>query len=177
MALYTYLISSLPFLEFNEEPPFSFEKFLDICKDFIEEDELNLLKSLRDLKRPDKKIKGIDTFKKWLDFEYSLRNELVSLRASRKHIDPNKYLREGNLISSDIQFIALAGIRNPSILEAELILDRARWNKLEELTFGHFFDIDFLVVYGLKLLILEKWQRFKKADKNKIFKELFGYGE
>ena len=177
MALYTYLISSLPFLKFNEDPPFSFEKFLDICKEFVREDELELLKSLKNLKLPDKKIKGVDTFKKWLDFEYSLRNELVSLRALRKHIDPNKYLRESSLISLDIQFTALASIRSPSILEAELILDRARWNKLEELSLGHFFDIDFLVIYGLKLLILERWQNFRKTDKYKIFKELFKYGE
>lgn len=170
---YPYLISTLPFLNFKDSLPFSFERFLDICKDFILEEELNLLKNLKSLEIQDLRVKGAKTLKRWLDFEYSLRNELVRQRALRKHIDSNKYVKDWDVFDFDVQSIALVSIRNPSLIEAELILDMARWNKLEEISFGHFFDIDFLVVYGLKLLILERWERFKKVEKSKIFEELF----
>jgi hypothetical protein len=59
----------------------------------------------------------------------------------------------------------MAAYRSASILEAEKILDQARWNFLDALSFGHYFDFDYLLVYGLKLKILERWEKIQKADK------------
>ena len=62
----------------------------------------------------------------------------------------------------------MTAYRNTSILEAEKILDQARWNFLEALSFGHYFDFDYLLVYGLKLAILARWDKIQKADKEQL---------
>ncbi|MCM8778200.1 MAG: DUF2764 domain-containing protein [Candidatus Omnitrophica bacterium] len=170
---YTYLISSLPYLQFDREPPFSFSSFLERCKDFISDKEIFLLKmagerepKLSEIKQP--------TLKSYFLFEIALRDELVKLRALRRKEEPEKYLRKSDyvlslhLINSIIQ-----AFKNPAILEAERNLDILRWNFLEELERGHYFDFDFLVVYAFKLLILERWEKVKRADKEAILEKLF----
>lgn len=62
--------------------------------------------------------------------------------------------------------------RNPSILEAERMLDGERWCMLDELSLGHYFDIDFLIVYALKILILERWERIRTADSTGKLQEI-----
>ena len=104
-----------------------------------------------------------------------MRNALVKLRAARKHQAVDKYLRpQKEEISPYAAHIALNAHKNPSLLEAEISLDDARWRFLDDLSFGHYFDRDFLIVYGLKLLILERWERIKILNKEVALEELLG---
>lgn len=167
---YTYLISSLPMLHFGIKPPFSFERFMEICQDKISQDEVNLLKATTKAYA----YEGIQvTLEKWRDFETALRNELVRVRASRKHIDPLKYIRGEGYVEPFISRLAMNAYRNPSILETEKLLDQERWQMLDELAVGHYFDLDFLIVYALKLLILERWVRINSADSAQLLEEIF----
>jgi hypothetical protein len=169
-AFYIYLISSLPLLQFGAQPPFSFKKFLDLCRDKIPEAEINLIELTAE-----KRVfyKGFQaTLKKWFVFDRTLRNELVKIRASRKHIDSFKYLRGDEYIEPLLAHIAMNAHRNPSILEGERILDQQRWNILDELAIGHYFDLDFLIIYALKLLILERWERINTAEKSRLLQEV-----
>ncbi|MEK6727136.1 MAG: DUF2764 family protein [Candidatus Omnitrophota bacterium] len=159
---YVYLISSLPMLNFEAKPPFPFEVFLSMCAEFIPQKDFESLKAISggQTQTPNpgiiKKIQGFDTI---------LRNELVRIRAAHKKIDPEKYLRPDGYTGQSIYHIALAAHRNPSPLEGERILDKERWNFLDELSIGHYFDLDFLIVYASKLLILERWERINRSDK------------
>ena len=47
-----------------------------------------------------------------------------------------------------------------SPLMAEEILNKARWRYLDELEFGHYFDIEILVIFFIKLQILERISSF-----------------
>ena len=117
----------------------------------------------------------MDVLKRWYDFDILLRNALVKLRAARKHQAVDKYLRpQKEEISPYAAHIALNAHKNPSLLEAEISLDDARWRFLDDLSFGHYFDRDFLIVYGLKLLILERWERIKILNKEVALEELLG---
>ncbi|MDD4980474.1 MAG: DUF2764 family protein [Candidatus Omnitrophica bacterium] len=166
--LYPYLIASLPMLHFGAPAHISFEQFLLKCQELIPQDDFTLLESLP----LQCEYKGAQaTIRRWVDFEIMLRNELVKLRASRKRIDPAKYLRPDGSAGAILYHVALAAQRNPSPLEGERILALAKWDFLEELSFGHYFDLDFLIIYACKLLILEHWERIKSADKNKILTE------
>lgn len=167
---YPYLISSLPMLHFGMKPPFSSERFIEYCARLIPESHTTILKkaSIRG------EYLGQDahpTLKKWQDFDTLLRNELVKVRASYLHTDPNKYLRQDRYAPTYITHIALNAHRLPSILDAEKALDEERWRFLDGLTFGHYFDLDFLLIYYLKLLILERWERLNSADKTKVLEE------
>ena len=77
-------------------------------------------------------------------------------------------MRQDSYTDFSLTHIAINAHRNPSILEGEKTLDLARWHFLEGLTFGHYFDLDILIVYVLKLLLLERWGKINTADKTKI---------
>ena len=167
-AYYTYLISSLPMLNFSVKPPFSLEDFFTKCKNLIPEKEFEILRSVCRKNSYSLATQSIDSLKQWANFEIALRNELVRARAGRKKIDPLKFLRLPDSPQAEISHLAMAAYRSTSILEAEKMLDQARWNFLEALSFGHYFDFDYLLVYGLKLKILERWDKIQKADKEHL---------
>lgn len=166
---YTYLISSLPMLAYGAKPPFSIEAFLEKCGELIPQKDAQILRAAVSEKAY---LLDEPVIKKWLDFETMLKNELVKIRAARKKIDPAKFLRPDGYAGPSLYHIALAAHRNPSPLEGERLLDRERWNSLDELSFGHYFDLDLLIIYAYKLLILERWERIKEADKKGLLEDL-----
>jgi hypothetical protein len=166
-------MASLPMLHFGNPPPFSFERFLFACEGFIGEQEFGTLTRLPSFLESQGPIEH-KAIQKYCAFDVALRNELVKVRAVRKHSDPFVHLREGGYF--DLTLVRLAGAvsKNPSLLDAEKQIDRERWNFLEELAAGHYFDFDALVVYGFKLLILERWERIRSADKPRALNETIG---
>jgi hypothetical protein len=162
-SFYEYLLSSLPMLLLGAKPPFEFEQFLFRCEELIPAEDFALLQVCSQAEVFEQAVEQ-PTLKCWITFERSLRNELVKLRASRKKIAPEKFLREG-ADDPALYHAALASQRLPSLVESEMMLDRERWQKLDELAFGHYFDVDALLVYGLKLQILLRWERINTADK------------
>jgi len=167
---YTYLLSSLPMLRLDRESPFSFEKFLEICKSSLSENDIEILKSCKKISHSHYDNEQ-PTLKKWHSFDVALRNALVKIRSARKHKDPDKYLRRDGYVDPYITNIAMNAYKNPSILESEKILDEERWRALDELQTGHYFDIDTLVIYAHKLLISEKWDRVKESNKSHVLEE------
>jgi hypothetical protein len=168
-AYYTFLVSSLPMLNFSAKPPFSLEEFLVKCKNLIPDKELEIL--IRACRQDVYALgcQGPASLKKWAEFEVALRNELARARAARRKTDPLKFLRSPDSPQVQISHLAATAYRSISILEAEKILDQARWSFLEDLSFGHYFDFDYLLIYGLKLKILERWDRIQKSDKEHLF--------
>jgi hypothetical protein len=167
-AYYTYLISSLPMLNLSAKAPFSLDDFFSKCKNLIPEKELELLRHICGADSYALDAQGMDSLKQWINFEVALRNELVRARASRKKIDPIKFLRLPDSVQMEISHLAMTAYRSPAILEGEKILDQGRWNFLEFLSLGHYFDFDYLLIYGLKLKILERWQVIQKADAQQL---------
>ncbi len=155
-------------LTFSAKPPFSLEIFFNKCKKLIPDKELEILRSTCGQNSYSLDIQGMESLKQWVNFEIALKNELVHARAARKKIDPLKFLHFPESPQAQISHLAMTAYRSTSILEAEKILDQARWNFLEDLNLGHYFDFDYLLVYGLKLKILERWDEIQKADKEHL---------
>jgi len=88
-----------------------------------------------------------------------MRNELVKRRAPKLGLNAEDYMR-GNEYDSACARIAEDVFQVESPFTAEEILDRARWRFLEELEIGHYFDIEKLVIYSLKLQILARRSLF-----------------
>lgn len=170
-AYYTYLVSSLPVLSFSAKLPFSLKEFFIKCKDLIPETEIQLIGNI--CCQEAYSLDGFlnPTLNRWVNFEVALRNELVRSRAARKKVDPLKFIRLPDNPEMQITHTALAAYRSTSILEAEKILDQARWDFLESLSLGHYFDFDTLLIYALKLKILERWETIQKADLQKVFNQ------
>ncbi|MDD4954577.1 MAG: DUF2764 family protein [Candidatus Omnitrophica bacterium] len=165
-----YLIASLPYLNFGAPAPMGFARFLELAQDFIPQREFAVLKNCADILKEPCKASGIANT--WRDFESSLRNELVKIRAKRLHKDAEKYLR--NYSEAELSFIHKLNeiTRSPHSLDAERALDLLRWNKLDELCFGHYFDIELLFIYAQKLLILIRWDKAHAAQKEKVLNNI-----
>ena len=174
-AYYTYLISSLPTLAFGVKPPFSFEVFIQKCGTLIPDTETEVISRISSRGAFALQDEGSEVLKKWRYFDINLRNELVKVRAARKKVDPLKYLRHNEYLEPQVIHIASLSLRNPSIFEAERALDLERWRLLDEISFGHYFDFDTLIIYALKLLILERWAKIESADKERIMQEAFSH--
>jgi hypothetical protein len=170
-SYYIYLISSLPMLHFGVKPPISLVRFVQSCKELLSDEDVKIISSCVEKNILDFKTEH-PVVHKWRNFETALRNELVKIRASRKKIDMATYLRQDGYTEPYISHLALNAYRNPAVLESERILDLERWRFLDELSLGHYFDLDFLVVYTFKLLILERWEKIRTVDKKQLLEGL-----
>ena len=159
-------------LSFASRTPFSLEDFFAKCKGLIPETDIELLRNACYKEASFLNPVATGTQGKWANFEIALRNELVRGRARRKKVDALKFIRLPDNSEAYISHVAMIAYRSTSILEAEKILDQARWNFLESLSLGHYFDFDFLLIYLLKLKILERWDKVQRADKERLFNQV-----
>lgn len=139
-----------------------------MCRDLIPQRDWEILELCGRQSLLEEKISH-SALKKWVDFEIGLRNELVKIRAARKKIEPAKYLRRDGYSEIALYHIAIHSHRILSLTESEKFLDQQRWQKLEEFSLGRYFDLDFLIMYCLKLRILLRWENFNQADKEAQF--------
>lgn len=160
-------------LHFGMKPPISYLDFLGACSSELNQDDINILEELSMEPSVDTENK-LPLLREWKTFNRSLGNELVRIRAVKKGKDPNKYLRGEN--TSDLFIVPLAhwAVNQDSPMEAELYLDRARWEKIEEIKTGHYFDMEHLIAYGIQLKILERWHRINSLDGSKVLEGLTG---
>lgn len=172
---YPYLVSSLPMLHFDMKPPFSFDRFLEICCPLIPEKDGQVLRTLPQPGQYAEKGIRIPVVQRWIDFDVALRNELVKIRAAKKHVDPAAYLRFGGADSPSLAPAVLAAAVMASLLDAEKALDELRWKALEDIAAGHYFDLDFLIAYAGKLLILERWDTIRNAEGFTLLEQALRY--
>jgi hypothetical protein len=161
---YPYLIASLPMLHFGMKPPFSFERFLEICGQFVPEKDFQLLRTLPLPEKYSDEGKRHEIIQKWIQFDIALRNEVVKIRAHRKQAEPGMYLRSERYSGPSLVQVVTAAHMGASVLAMENSLDEARWRMLDELATGHYFDLDVLILYAYKLIILQRWENIRSAD-------------
>lgn len=160
-------MASLPLLSFGAKPPFLSEKLIDICGGFVSDNDMERIK-MAYLAIDADYDKSQPALLAWHDFETALRNELVRLRAPKRHIDPVKYLREDGHINPRVLHLAFQASKAANPIESEKMLDEERWRALDDLETGHYFDVDRIIIYAYKLFLLEKWDRINTADREKL---------
>lgn len=152
-------------LHFDMKPPFSFGQFLDTCRGFMSERDYQVLSTLPHPAQYSDDARLHPVVKRWIQFDSALRNELVKLRAGRKHVDPAAYLRSEGYTGPSLAPVASAANMAPSLLEGEKTLDEIRWKMLDELAIAHYFDLDVLITYAYKLLILQRWENIRSGKR------------
>jgi hypothetical protein len=150
-------------LHFDAAPPVSHEFFLDLCAEHLPARLNELVRNAR-LDPEDGKNVEHPLLRHWYRWETALRNELVRLRAAAAGLDPVDYQRAlprpdyenggGDVVECELMAREVFAQDNPLI--AEGALDRARWQILSSRELLHGFDEHRILVYALKLQILEK---------------------
>ena len=167
--LYYYLIASLPMLSYDMENPMSEEEFFESFGSILTEKDFNTLKNAKLV--PVSEPQSNKILEKWNNWEISFRNELAKMRASKKAQDSEKYIADG--FDVDSFEIAREAFQASNPLDAELIINKARWDYLETLESGHYFDLANVIVYFLKLQILQRKLQINKEKGKTAFSAIY----
>ena len=177
MSQYYYLVASLPLLSYENRDAAEPDEFLAILGEHLTDADLGVVERASIEAPLDDDPTGNETVRAWIEFERGLRNALVRLRAGRKMVDPAQFVRTGRSDSEGSDAVEIGEVvrdawNQDSPLSGEDSLDRARWSFLDALEVGHFFDLDLIIVYYLKLQILARRRRFDRKDGEARFVEI-----
>ncbi len=148
MGNYYYLVAQLPYLKFNETPPISTKKFLAESRKWLSEKELTELQRTQ-LEGTNESADVGAILKKYYHFENRLKKELVAWRKARQQGTEHK-----------IDIFDPGILKDGTPLDSELKLLRLRWKFLDELAAGFEFEFPVLLIYYIKLQVLERLQTF-----------------
>jgi len=146
-------------LFFGAVPPLSSQTWLDLCREQVAEGDHALLARISfdalHIRPGDPAV-----WQAYASWETALRNELARQRAQRLGLAPEPFLRDAPFFAS-LSTMAKEALGAGTPMAVETALDRRRWSYLEELETGTQFDLGRLVVFRLKLLLLERKNKFR----------------
>ena len=148
--------------------PFSFDGFLERCEGRVAKKDYATIRASRfqsvegalSLAKPPEEARRSHTLTSFFTWEKALRNELVRLRAHKLGKAPERFVRPGDP-EWDAFRVAQAAVQCDDPLEGELAIERERWGYVERLETGHYFDLEALVAYALKIQIQERRALFE----------------
>ncbi len=149
MSNYYTFVCSLPYLNFEGEPPMSPDEFIERASVWLSEEDLKALKD------PCAE-KGVAA--EWALFERSFRSAVAQVRAAKlgKEFQPD-WLRTDIVDGATRQGIAEL-YKTGEPLKIERGLDLICFSRLDEMSAGHFFDYVNVFCYYKKLTILWRWK-------------------
>ncbi|MBU1121881.1 MAG: DUF2764 family protein [Candidatus Omnitrophota bacterium] len=160
MSNYYYLAAQLPFLQFARWPEVTTENFLNEARKWLSKENFAVLENVNiDNFISDK----TDTYvlKEYKRFDYRVKEEISFFRKADS--DGRSYK-----LSSKLREVFT--VDDP--LEREKLLLYLRWKIIEEKESGHYFDLDFLTAYFLKMQILQRLFTFNKDNGLRLFDEV-----
>ena len=179
MNAYWYFFATLPGLRFGASPPFSSSEFLSLCRTHLSSEDYSIVESSTSsvLKSERNATSASNLVRQYISWERSLRNELSRLRARSFGKNEEEFIRNTEL-SGEGTRTALNVFSVDDPLQAELFLERQRWNALEQMASGSDFRLDAIVAYRIKLDILERIGKYKgeigSANYKSLYEEILG---
>ena len=152
---YYYLAGSLPTAVFGEKLPMTPEALDETVARLAAPADYALFRKVALLPTPET-LALPGAAGKFAEWENALRNAWLEFRRKERP-DAGDFKRNYPDFFAEIGpgLTQAANAANP--LDAESILDRMRWHRLDELEADHLFDFDRVCLYKLKLLILAKY--------------------
>ena len=159
MASYYYLISSLPMLKTQGEPPMDYGTFLDMCKAAVGS---GVYKTLEELTV---EASNGPLLSEWASFYQALSRELVYQRSVKLGRPcPAPYNRDPGIVRAVSEAV---NAENP--LEGEQILLDLEFRRLDGMIGLHNFDDHALYGYAMKLQLLERQRLFRREAGKRAF--------
>lgn len=163
MGSYYYLMAQLPYLIYEQKPPMSSIEFKDTAKRLMAPADAAVFETLS-LNYTGSST--CDFVRKWQEWDKNLRLNLAKQRIIKSKFE--KSFTEPQLTHLDTVAAASKAVDEHSPLEAEFLLDKARWHAIEEIAGDDYFHKNSAYAYYLKLLLMERRQSF---DTDKGFTE------
>ena len=177
MGSYYFLGAQLPFLIYGQNPPMTSADFKALAWDLMESRDAVLLDYCTldpdpeedPSQRSDSRIPS-EFIKRWREWERSLRLNLARGRSV-------KLKRDGTVDAPEFPSDAVLAAKNAltmdSPLEAELLIDKARWDAIESFQGIDSFNENAMYAYLLKLLLMERRAAFDIEEGNAEYKALY----
>jgi hypothetical protein len=124
----------------------------------------------------------------WFEFNLNISNTLIGLNCRKFGFDRKKSVLGSNEVAetirkSNAKDFGIAPIfpevediiritDEPDLYERERKIDLLKWNWLEEKGYFHYFDMEHLFAYLVRLDLLERWTRLESATGKKVFREM-----
>lgn len=107
----------------------------------------------------------------WYGLDRMIRNSQVRFLASKEGFDPGKYI-VGETDSRDEEAwpVLQQIFRTEDLLEREHALDRYRWDRITELTTFHYFDMDVILGFLAKAMIVGRWSSLDRDKGAELFR-------
>ncbi|HPA77379.1 MAG TPA: DUF2764 family protein [Kiritimatiellia bacterium] len=151
---YYYLTASLPGIEMEAPPPFSAEEFRAMCVSVLEEKDLSEL----DCVLEDRIADGRSVFcREYAAAETQLRNALARARAGHRKIEASSWLRDHPGFSVAVEKAVTDAWAKAGPLERERVLDRHRWQVLEDLALTDSFGLPAVLSFAARLKLAGRW--------------------
>ncbi len=167
MASYYYLVATLPLLRYESQVPFDTASFLEQCRTQVSERDYRTIASALS-----GRASSHPFLKKWQQFASMIQKELNDQRSKKLGLSAARYRNDGDKEFRIAETVRQA-LSNENVLEAELSLLALKWNYLNEISALHYFDVEALLTYAVKLQLLERKNLFTKEEGNAEFKRLF----
>ena len=107
----------------------------------------------------------------WYELDRMIRNSQVKYLASKEGIDPGKYtVGETADRDSEAWPVLQQIFRTEDLLEREHALDRYRWDRITELTTFHYFDMDVILGFLAKAMIVGRWSSLDREKGAELFR-------
>jgi len=107
----------------------------------------------------------------WYELDRMIRNSQVKFLASKEGTDPGKYtVGETGDRDSEAWPVLQQIFRTEDLLEREHALDRYRWDRITELTTFHYFDMDVILGFLAKAMIVGRWSSLDREKGAELFR-------
>ena len=165
--MYCFLTASLPELTPGAPPPLTVEEFDGMCRGELSESRFAALTAFDGTVAPDFRESADlpEIYNTYGKFELYLRNRIARRRAEKAGEqldlpDPPEYFNDYDAAAGTI-----AASTDPA--EREEMLDKLRWNFIDEQLLCKEFSFTSLCAYRLKLLIVNKY-RHRKLEPGRL---------
>jgi hypothetical protein len=166
---YHYLVASLPLLTFDQEIPFAPTEFVSMCETQLSKSDLADVRNIvaRRLDQVEHPV-----FRLYVAADTQLRSALARIRASRVSLDPGPFQKSYAGFSVYAEKLATEAMSAANPLERELMLDKFRWQFLDELVVLDAFGAIAVMAFAEKLLIVERWQSLTEEKGKSIVEQI-----
>jgi len=167
--MYYYFSSTLPMLNFDGALPFPVEEFAADCGRLLAPDDQRDARLALGLEEGPARN---GTLRRWQEFDQALKNEIAWSRASARQQNPLSAVRGDRAFDADIVQVLAQAAKAEDPLQAEKMLIRLQWQKLDDLALNQEFCLEFILAYAVKLKILERLNAFKTDEGSKRLEEI-----
>ncbi|MGB3975255.1 MAG: hypothetical protein WBM02_12345 [bacterium] len=160
MDKYFYFVSQLPALQFDRDPIITIDNFIIEAEKWLSKSDFAILSRVDPVEITPEKDDP-EVLKHYKKNQAVFLEELVLWRKSKttereykSHLFPLHLLKEG------------------TPLDAERLMLKWKWDEIEEQEYKHHFDLEFLIIYFMKLKILHKLKSFDSERGLKKYQSL-----